>query len=150
MWEIGTKVYVKRLSNYDRPYPTGFEKELVGCYGTITECVEGCLGDYYYTVIDGNESMCDTLSGCFHPGELRNLGPHWPTYRIGDMVHICNMSEEEKQKYPVGWNRLMDKYIGLTARIVKHRVTDDAYELEGNDWVWHAVNLKPVSQFVGY
>ena len=150
MWQVGTKVYIRRLINCDRPYSTGFEKELIGCYGIVTECVEGVPGEYHYTVIAGDEFISSTLSGYFRPGELTNLGPYWPSYRIGDMVRICDMSEEEKQKYPVGWNRLMDKYIGLTARIVKHRVTDDAYELEGNDWVWHAVNLKPVSEFVGY
>lgn len=150
MWEVGTKVYIRRLLCCDRPYATGFEKELKGCYGTITECVEGLLGEYHYTVIAGDEFISSTLSGSFRPGELTNLGPYWPTYRIGDTVRICDVSEEEKQQYPVGWNRQMDKYIGVTARIVKHRVTDDAYELEGSDWVWHAVNLKPASEFVGY
>lgn len=129
-----------------RPSPTGCEQEMVNHYGTVVSL----LNNAYCEIRVTNKITGETLSGCFHKGELTNLGPYWPTYRIGDMVHICNMSEEEKQKYPVGWNRLMDKYIGLTARIIKHRVTDDAYELEGNDWVWHAVNLKPVSEFVGY
>lgn len=150
MWKVGTKVYIRRLINCDRPYSTGFEKELIGCYGTVTECVEGLLGEYRYTVIAGDEFISSTLSGSFRPGELKNLGPNWPTYRIGDMVRICDMSEEEKLKYPVGWNRLMDKSIGVTARVVAHQNVVDAYLLEGNDWVWHAVNLKPVSEFVGY
>lgn len=150
MWKVGTKVYIRRLINCDRPYSTGFEKELIGCYGTVTECVEGLLGEYHYTVIAGDEFISSTLSGSFRPGELRNLGPHWPTYRLGDMVRICDMSEEEKRKYRTGWNRQMEKYIGQTLRVTEHSGRYDTYKLEGNDWIWHASNLEPPYEFVGF
>lgn len=44
----------------------------------------------------------------------------------------------------------MNKHIGQTARVKSHVNRDDWYKLEGNDWVWYASNLKPVSEFVGY
>ena len=150
MWEVGTKVYIRRLIKCDRPYSTGFEKELKGCYGTITECVEGLLGEYHYTVIVGDEFISGALSGSFRPGELANLGPYWPTYRIGDTVRICDMSKEEKMTYPPEWDTNMDQYIGQTTRVVGHTNRKDCYRLEGNDWIWHASNLEPASEFIGY
>ena len=66
------------------------------------------------------------------------------------MVRICAMSQEDKDQYPVGWNRQMDKYIGQTLRVKEHYRDYDSYRLEGNLWIWHADNLEPTSEFVGY
>lgn len=66
------------------------------------------------------------------------------------MVHICDMSEEDKRNYPPGWCTEMGEYIGQTARVKSHVHRDNWYKLEGNDWVWYASNLKPVSEFVGF
>ena len=65
-------------------------------------------------------------------------------------MRICDLSEEEKLQYPGGWYLYMDEHIGQTARIARHVGSDDLYQLEGNDWVWHTSNLKPISEFVGY
>lgn len=146
MLKIGTHVYIRQTVGCGRPHLTGHEEDLVGCYGTVVDDQHY----NYYTVEATDKVTGETLLGSFLRNELHNLGPNGSTYRVGDMVRVCEMNQEDKNQYPVGWNRLMDKYIGLTARIVKHRVTDDAYELEGNDWIWHAVNLKPVSEFVGF
>lgn len=87
---------------------------------------------------------------------MATLGHHEPTYRVGDMVYICDISKGEKQQYPPSWCPEMDEYIGQTARVTGHvdRVChvgrNDYYQLEGNTWVWDASNLKPVSEFVGY
>ena len=60
------------------------------------------------------------------------------------------MSEEEKRNYRTGWNRQMEKYIGQTLRVTKHRGRHNTYNLEGNDWIWDASNLEPASEFVGF
>lgn len=66
------------------------------------------------------------------------------------MVRICEMNQEDKDQYPVGWNHHMNTYIGQTLRVKEHYRDYDSYRLEGNCWIWHAVNLKPVSEFVGF
>lgn len=60
------------------------------------------------------------------------------------------MSQEDKDQYPVGWNHLMDEYIGQTLRVKEHYRDFDSYRLEGNIWIWHANNLVPETEFVGF
>lgn len=145
MWGVGTKVYVfSKLGGY-RPFSTGHEQLMVKCYGTVTE-----LFNAGFCKVSVTDDSGEALSGCFHKCELVNLGHHKPTYRVGDMVRICDLSEEEKLQYPGGWYIYMEEHIGQTARIARHVDSNDLYQLEGIDWIWHASNLKPASEFVGY
>lgn len=145
MWGLGTKVYIHTMLEGYRPYSTGWEIAMVNRYGAVTELINH--GFCEVIVIDDNG---ETISGCFHKCELVNLGHHEPTYKVGDTVRICDLSEEEKLQYPGGWYLYMDEYIGQTARIASHVGSDDLYQLEGTSWIWHASNLKPISEFVGY
>lgn len=142
MFEIGTKVFIDALPKYGHPHSTGYEHELIKCYGTVT----GYVDDGYYMITVEN----DTASGIFHRYGLVNLGCEWPSYRVGEVVRVCDLSEEEKKKYPVGWNRRMEKYIGQLLRVTEHRRQYNTYSLEGNDWIWHANNLEPPYEFVGF
>lgn len=63
-----------------------------------------------------------------------------------DMIH----HEDDVEEYGVGWVDEMDKYIGRTARVADTDSYPDVYRLEDVRWNWHAVNLEPVSEFVGY
>lgn len=146
MWEVGAKVFIhNKLEGY-RPSPTGCEQEMVNHYGTVVSLLDNA----YCEISIINNSTGETLSGCFHKCEIVNLGHHEPTYRVGDMVRICNLSEEEKLQYPGGWYLYMEEHIGKTARIARHVGPNDLYQLEDISWIWHASNLKPVSEFVGY
>lgn len=146
MWEVGMNVFIyTKLEGY-RPSPTGCEQEMVNHYGTVVSL----LNDAYCEIRVTNKITGETLSGCFHKCELTNLGHREPTYRVGDMVRICDMSEDEKREYPGGWYLYMDEHIGKTARIARHVGSDDLYRLEDTSWIWHEVNLKPVSEFVGF
>ena len=146
MLEIGTHVYIKQTVGCSRPHFTGHEEDLVGCYGTVVDDKHY----NYYTVEATDKITGETLLGSFFQKELHDLGPDGSTYRVGDMVRICEMSQEDKDQYPVGWNCLMDKYIGQTLRIIEHWTIDDSYKLEGNSWKWYADNLVPETKFVGY
>lgn len=140
--EIGTKVFVNELPKNSHPHSTGSEHELINCYGTVT----GYVGDGYYTITAED----DMTSGIFRRYNLIYFGSNWPSYRVGEVVRVCGMSEEEKRNYRTGWNRQMEKYIGQTLRITEHRGRHNTYNLEGNDWIWDASNLEPVSEFVGF
>ena len=146
MLNVGTHVYIRQTVGCGRPHLTGHEEDLVGCYGTVVDDQHY----NYYTVEATDKVTGETLLGSFLQNELHDLGPDGSTYCIGDMVRICEMNQEEKDQYPVGWNHHMDKYIGQTLRVKEHYSDFDSYRLEGNCWIWHAVNLKPVSEFVGY
>lgn len=115
------------------------------CYGTVTE-----LFKHGFCKVSVTDDKGETLSGCFHRCELVNLGQHEPTYRVGDTVRICGLSDEEKLQYPGGWYPHMDEHIGQTARIARHVGSNDMYQIEGVSSIWHASNLKPASEFVGY
>lgn len=71
-------------------------------------------------------------------------------YRVGGRVRICDLSEEEKLQYPGGWYAHMGEHIGQTAPIARHVGSDDLYQLEGINCIWHASNLKPASEFIGF
>lgn len=146
MLKVGTHVYIRQTVGCGRPYLTGHEEDLVGCYGTVVDDQHY----NYYTVEATDKVTGETLLGSFLRNELHNLGPDEPSYRIGDMVRICEMNQEDKDQYPVGWNHHMNTYIGQTLRVKEHYSDFDSYRLEGNCWIWHAVNLKPVSEFVGF
>lgn len=152
MLEIGTKVFINRVFRQHRPSPTGYERDSLNCYGTV----KSVFDDDYYEVNVINNVTGELFAGCFYRHEMATLGHHEPTYRVGDMVYICDISKGEKQQYPPGWCPEMDEYIGQTARVtghvdrVCHMGRNDYYQLEGNTWVWDASNLKPVSEFVGY
>lgn len=145
MLKIGTHVYIRQTVGCGRPHLTGHE-DLVGCYGTVVDDQHY----NYYTVEATDKVTGETLLGSFLRNELHNLGPDGSTYRVGDMVRICEMNQEDKDQYPVGWNHHMNTYIGQTLRVKEHYSDFDSYRLEGNCWIWHAVNLKPVSEFVGF
>lgn len=146
MLKLGTHVFIKQTVGCGRPHSTGYEEDLVGCYGTVVD------DQHYnhYTVEATDKVTGEPLLGSFLRNELHNLGPDEPSYRIGDMVRICEMSQEDKDQYPVGWNHHMNTYIGQTLRVKEHYSDFDSYRLEGNCWIWHAVNLKPISEFVGF
>ena len=146
MLDIGTHVFINYVLNRHRPSPTGYEKTSVGCYGTVKSIID----DEYYEVSIVSNVTDETLSGCIHKCELIDLGHHEPTYRVGDVVRICDMSEKEKEQYPPGWHSEMNKYIGQTVRIEGHLGRDNRYRLNGNGWTWHASNLEPISEFVGF
>lgn len=146
MLEIGTKVFINYVFRRHRPRPTGYEINLERRYGTVKSLND----DGYYEISVVDNVTGETLSGCFHRYELVNLGHDEPVYRVGDMVRICDMSEEDKQNYPPGWRPEMGEYIGQTARVKSHVNRDNGYKLEGNDWVWYVSNLKPAIEFVGY
>ena len=88
--EIGTKVFVNELPKNSHPHSTGSEHELINCYGTVTSYV----GDGYYTITAED----DTTSGIFRRYDLIYFGSNWPSYRVGEVVRVCDMSEEEKKK----------------------------------------------------
>lgn len=146
MLKIGTHVFINRIIERERAHSTGNELDLIGQYGTVT--------DYpyngYYTIEVVDDVTGEVLTGYFYHRELDDLGPDGSTYCIGDMVRICEMSQEDKDQYPVGWHRHMDKFIGQTLRITEHWTQYDSYKLEGNTWIWHANNLVPETEFVGY
>lgn len=146
MLKLGPHVFIKRKVGCSRPHFTGHEEDLVGCYGTVVDDRHY----NYYTIEAIDKVTGETLLGSFLRSELHDLGPDGSTYRIGDMVRICEMSQEDKYQYPVGWNRQMNKYIGQTFRITEHWTQYDSYKLEGNTWIWHADNLAPETEFVGF
>lgn len=146
MLEVGTHVFIKQTIGCSRPHFTGHEEDLVGCYGTVVDDKHY----NYYTVEATDKITGETLLGSFFKKELHDLGPDGSTYRVGYMVRICEMSQEDKHQYPVGWNRQMDKYIGKTLRVKEHYRDYDSYRLEGSPWIWHADNLAPEIEFVGY
>lgn len=146
MLEIGTKVFINYVFRRHRPSPTGYEMNLERCYGTVKSLIH----DEYYEISVVDKVTGETVCGCFHRYEFVNLGHNEPKYRVGDMVRICDMSEEDKRNYPPGWRDDMGEYIGQTARVKSHVNRDNFYKLEGNDWVWYTSNLKPISEFVGY
>ena len=146
MWEVGMNVFIHtKLEGY-RPSPTDYEQQMVNHYGIVSRLLDNAYCEIRVT----DKNTGETLLGCFHKCELVNLGLREPTYRVGDMVRICDLSEEEKLQYPSGWYLYMNEHIGQTARIARHVGSDDLYRLEGTSWIWHAVNLKPASEFVGY
>lgn len=146
MLNIGTKVFINYVFRRHRPSPTGYEMNLERCYGTVKSLND----DEYYEISVVDKVTGETLSGCFHRYELVNLGYDEPAYQVGDMVRICDMSEEDKWNYPPGWRPEMGEYIGQTARVKSHVDRDNWYKLEGNDWVWCASNLEPAYEFIGY
>ena len=87
--EIGTKVFVNELPKNSHPHSTGSEHELINCYGTVTSYV----GDGYYTITAED----NTTSGIFRRYDLIYFGSNWPSYRVGEVVRVCDMSEEEKK-----------------------------------------------------
>lgn len=146
MWEVGMNVFIHtKLEGY-RPSPTGCEQEMVNHYGAVVSLLDNAYCEIRIT----DKNTGDTLTGSFHRCELRNLGLRGPTYRVGDRVRICELSQDEKEQYPGGWCIYMDEHIGKTVRIAGHMNGEDAYKLEGVGWIWHATSLKPASEFVGY
>ena len=146
MWEVGMNVFIHiKLEGY-RPSPTGCEQEMVNHYGTVVSLLDNAYCEIRVT----DKNTGKTLLGCFHKCELVNLGHREPTYRVGDRVRICDLSEEEKLQYPGGWYAHMDEHIGQTAPIARHVGSDDLYQLEGINCIWHASNLKPASEFIGF
>ena len=116
MLEIGTKVFINYVFRRHRPRPTGYEINLERCYGTVKSIID----DTYYEIRVADKVTGETVCGCFHRYEFVNLGHNEPKYRIGDMVRICDMSEEDKRNYPPGWRDDMDEHIGQVARIERH------------------------------
>lgn len=93
MLKVGTKVFITRVYRRHRSSPTGYEQDLVSCYGTVKSLVD----DEHYEINVINNVTGETVCGCFYRHELVMLGHHEPIYRVGDMVHICDISDGEKE-----------------------------------------------------
>lgn len=151
MLDVGTEVFIKKVfkdENRLTRLPSG--REILTSYGIscrkafITEHI----GRGYYSVSNDKDGW-NTI-GVVHEDEVVNMETYKPKFKVGDMVRICDISDEEKNRYLVGWVDEMDKYIGRTARVADTDSHPDVYRLEDVRWNWHAVNLEPVSEFVGY
>lgn len=151
MLEVGTEVFIKKVFNdKNRPtrLPSGREKLTSYSISCRKAFITEHIGRGYYSVSNDKEGW-NTI-GIVHEDEMVNMETYEPKFKVGDMVRICQVSEEEKSRYLVGWVDEMDKYIGRTARIIETCGYPDTYHLEDIWWAWHAVNLEPASEFVGY
>lgn len=151
MLNIGTKVFVKNLYKEDRP---GAQKSpgYMQCeYGYII----GYADNGYYLVAHDHdmayhEDEVEEYSVYIHEDEMVNMDTYQPKYNTGDKVRICEPTEHEKKYYLPGWMHDMRKCIGQIVTIKSSSGRPNCYKVKENLWVWEDVNLKPVSEFVGY
>lgn len=151
MLDVGTEVFIKKVfKDNNRPTRLPSGREMLTSYSI--SCRKAYINEYigqgYYSVSSDQDGR-DTL-GIVHEDEMVNMEIYRPEFKVGDMVRICDVSEEEKKRYLVGWVDQMANYIGQTARVVETCDYPDTYNLEDIWWHWHAVNLEPLSEFVGY
>lgn len=151
MLTVGTEVFIKKVfKDENRPTRLPSGREILTSYGIscrkafITEHI----GRGYYSVSNDKDGW-NTI-GVVHEDEMVNMETYKPKFKVGDMVRICDISDEEKNRYLVGWVDEMDKYIGQTARVSDTGNYPDTYHLEDVWWYWYAVNLEPASEFVGF
>lgn len=144
MLEVGTNVFVKRQYKEDRPISATHS-----IYFELTDgVIAGCLGDGYYEV--NNPVRDDGAIHVIHEDEMVDMDTYKPKFKVGDKVRICDISVEEKRRYLVKWVEDMDDYIGQEAIVTEIHEWPDTYTLDDIMWTWHTVNLKYVSQFVGF
>lgn len=151
MLEVGTEVFIKKVFRDDnRPKRLLSGREITTSY-TIS-CSKAFISEHisqsYYSVSSDKDGW-NTL-GIVHEDEMVNMETYEPKFKVGDMVRICDISDSDKKRYMVGWVDEMDECIGQTARVSDTDSYPDVYRLEDVRWNWHAVNLEPASEFVGF
>lgn len=151
MLEVGTEVFIKKVfKDENRPTRLPSGREILTSYNI--SCRKAFIKEHichgYYSVSNDKDDW-NTL-GIVHEDEMVNMETYKPKFKVGDMVRICDITENDKKRYLVGWVDEMDKHIGQTARVVDTDSYPDVYRLEDVWWNWHAVNLEPASEFVGF
>ena len=151
MLDIGTEVFIKKVfKDENRPtrLPSGRKVTTSYTASCSKAFINEHIGQGYYSVSNDKDDW-NTL-GIVHEDEMVNMDTYRPKFKVGDMVRICDIRDEEKNRYLVGWVDKMDACIGQTARVVDTDSYPDVYRLEDVRWNWHAVNLEPASEFVGF
>ena len=151
MLDVGTKVFIKKVFNDEnRPtrLPSGREKLTPYSISCSKAFITEHIGRGYYSVSNDKDGW--NILGIVHEDEMVNMETYEPKFKVGDMVRICDVTENDKNRYLVGWVGEMDACIGQTARVIRVCNYPDTYHLEDVWWDWHAVNLEPASEFVGY
>lgn len=151
MLNIGTKVFVKNLYKEDRPESQQNPGYMRCEYGYII----GYADNGYYLVVHKNdyiypEDDLTEYSVCIHKDEMVNMDTYQPKYNKGDKVRICEPTEHDMRHYLPGWMYEMRNHIGKVVTIESSSGRPNCYRVKENLWVWEDVNLKPVSEFVGY
>ena len=151
MLEVGTEVFIKKVfRDENRPKRLLSGREIITSYNI--SCRKAFINEYigqgYYSVSNDKDGW-NTI-GIVHEDEMVNMDTYEPKFKVGDMVRICDISDEDKNRYLVGWVDQMDDYIGQTVCVVETCDYPDTYQLEDIWWNWHAVNLEPPSEFVGF
>lgn len=151
MLTVGTEVFIKKVfKDENRPTRLPSGREILTSYGIscrkafITEHI----GRGYYSVSNDKDGW-NTI-GVVHEDEVVNMETYKPKFKVGDMVRICDISDSDKKRYIVGWVDEMDACIGQTARVDEICNYPDTYHLEDVWWDWHASNLEPASEFIGF
>ena len=101
-------------------------------------------GGFYYV-----ESAIAGFTAYFHEDELISTETYVPEFKPGDKVIVIPLTDEEKEDYPVGWVLQMEDYVGETL-IIERLSKPRTYFIEGCPYYWHASNLQPASEFIGY
>ena len=130
MLDVGTKVSIQKLYKDDRPTHLPSGRKIRTSYTTSCsmQYISEYIGQGYYTVKHGEYSM--DVSGIVHEDEMVNMETYEPKFKVGDMVRICDISDEEKSRYLVGWVDEMDNCVGQTARVIRVCNYPDTYHLE--------------------
>lgn len=151
MLEVGTEIFIKKVFKDDnRPTRLPSGRELLTSYSISCSkaFINEHIGQSYYSVSSDKDGR-NTL-GIVHEDELVNMDTYKPKFQVGDMVRICDVTDNDKKRYLVGWVDEMDDYIGQTARVTRVCNYPDTYHLDDILWDWHTVNLEHESQFVGF